>query len=97
MTAVTAEGLLHNRRTPRHHDKRCRKTSRVNHALSTKTPFFRVRTAFDSPERREADTLIFKYLESLHKEDPTEFVQNWVKIALDAEQSAGYGWDLLYD
>jgi hypothetical protein len=66
-------------------------------ALSAKNTFFRVRTAFDSPERREADTLTFNYLESLHKSDPNGFVQNWVTIALDAEQSAVYGWDLLYD
>jgi hypothetical protein len=66
-------------------------------ALSAKDALFRVSTAFDSPERREADTLIFNYLESLYKADPIGFVQDWVTLALDAEQSAVYGWDLLYD
>jgi len=68
-----------------------------DNALSAKDAFFRVRTAFDSAERREADTLIFDYLESLHKGDPNGFVQDWVTLAFDAEQSAKYGWDLLYD
>lgn len=68
-----------------------------DNALSAKDALFRVRTAFNSPERREADTLIYNYLESLHKADPNGFVQDWVTLAFDAEQSATYGWDLLYD
>ena len=66
-------------------------------ALADKDAFFRVRMAFDSPERREGEKLIYGFLETQLSTDPKRFIEEWVKFDFDSEQAVKYGWDLLYD
>src|SRR5262245_7268724 len=66
-------------------------------ALAHKNASFRIGMAFDSPERRQGQELIHRYLEAECKSDPQVFIEEWVRLDFDAQQSATYGWDLLYD
>jgi len=69
----------------------------AENALADKDVFFRVRMAFDSPERRLGQQLIHQFLEREYKSNPTSFGESWVNLEFDSDQSIKYGWDLLYD
>jgi len=66
-------------------------------ALADKEAFFRIRMAFDSPEHRQGEKLIDRFLESEYNSDPEQFIEEWVKFDFNSEDAVKYGWDLLFD
>ncbi len=74
-----------------------RETIAKEQALADKDAFFRVRMAFDSPERRQGEKLIHRFLKSQYKSNPELFIEEWVKFDFDSEEAVKYGWDLLFD
>lgn len=66
--------------------------------LGQKGADFRISsTIAGRPAAREADTLRFRYLVNLHRENPRTFYDEWVRFDLRDDEVEECIWDLLYD
>jgi hypothetical protein len=51
----------------------------------------------DSPQNIEVDKLIYELIKVEYKNDPNNFIENWVKFDLNNLESQENIWDILFD